>query len=892
MKERTIYLVDGTYNLFRAYHATPRLTTSAGMPTNAVYAFVQILRKLIADEEPRYLAVAFDTEAPTFRHAAFEQYKAHREPTPDDLIEQMPWARKACEALGIPVLEMDGYEADDLIATIVERAGAKGFHCAIVTSDKDLYQLVNDKVKIINPAKGMVMDAKAVEEVFGVPPQQVIEVLALWGDPTDNIPGVPGIGEKGAKEIIKRYGTIENARAHAGELARKAYREGLTEHFDEALKSRELATVRRDAPIDIALESLARGDADPAATRSVFSTLEFSTLLDEAPAPPKAPVKDDVIILLSSDDLADAVKAIRADGILALALEADASDPMRAHLVGAALAGRPGRAWYIPIGHAYLGAPDQLPREAVLKALAPILEDPSIPKVAQDIKREMIILRRHGVRLDPVGFDPMLASYLLDPGRRAYTLQALAKDHLGLRTKPDEVVEGSGRSQVPLEQVEVAKVAARAAERAEVALRLKESLAPRLEERELDELFTELELPLIPVLATMEMTGVRVDPAVLKEMSKEFAAAIGRLEAEIHELAGCTFNINSPKQLGDILFEKLSLASRKRTVKTRALSTSQAVLEELAREHALPRKVLEYRSLTKLKSTYIDALPLLINPDTGRVHTTYHQTVAATGRLSSADPNLQNIPARTPLGRRIRAAFVPESGWTFLAADYSQVELRVLAHMADVPELADAFSKGEDVHVRTAAEIFHVATDAVTPAMRSQAKTINFGVLYGMGPVRLADSLGIARKEARAFIDRYFERFPRIQEYIDETIAGAERDGFVTTLFNRRRYFPEIHSAGRMERQQALRAAVNTTLQGTAADLIKRAMLDLQKALEKGAFRSRMILQVHDELVLECPPDELARVEPVVRTAMEGVADLRAPLTVDIKTGPSWEKVT
>ena len=892
MKERTIYLVDGTYNLFRAYHATPRLTTSAGMPTNAVYAFVQILRKLIADEDPRYLAVAFDTEAPTFRHEAFEQYKAHRDPMPEDLVEQMPWARKACTALGIPILEKDGYEADDLIATMVERAGEAGYHCAIVTSDKDLYQLVNDKVRIINPAKGMVMDAKAVEQVFGVPPEQVVDVLALWGDPTDNIPGVPGIGEKGAKEIIRKYGTLENARAHAGEIARKAYREGLTEHFDDALRSRELATVRRDAPIDIALESLARGDADPTATRSVFSELEFSTLLEEAPAVPKKESPSDYVTVLSRADLDAAIRTIRADGVLATALEVDAPGPMRARIVGIAVTGRSGRGWYIPVGHAYLGAPAQLPLEAALEALAPLMNDRSIPKVAHDIKREIILLRRHAVALDPVAFDPMVASYLLDPGRRAYTLEALARDHLGRRITPVEQVEGSGRSQLTVDQVAVETVAPRAAERVDVALTLRENLTPRLEERELDELFTDLELPLIPVLATMEMTGVRVDPAVLKEMSKEFATAIGRLEGEIHQLAGCEFNINSPKQLGDILFEKLELASRKRTMKTRALSTSQAVLEELAREHALPRKVLEYRSLAKLKSTYIDALPLLINPQTGRVHTSYNQTVAATGRLSSSDPNLQNIPARTPLGRRIRAAFVPQDGWLLLAADYSQVELRVLAHMADVPELADAFAKGEDVHVRTAAEIFHLNPDAVTPQMRSQAKTINFGVLYGMGPVRLADSMGIGRKEARAFIDRYFERFPRVQEYIDETIAQAERDGFVTTLFNRRRYFPEIHSAGRMERQQALRAAVNTTLQGTAADLIKKAMIDLQEALERGAFQSRMILQVHDELVLECPKDELKRVEPVVRSAMEGVASLRAPLTVDIKTGESWEKVT
>jgi len=891
LKERTIYLVDGTYNLFRAYHATPRLTTSKGMPTNAVYAFVQILRKLIADEEPRYLAVAFDTEAPTFRHESFGDYKAHREPMPEDLIEQMPWARKACEAMGIPILEMDGYEADDLIATIAQRAAEQGYHCAIVTSDKDLYQLVNDKISIINPAKGIVMNAKTVEDVFGVPPGQVIEVLALWGDPTDNIPGVPGIGEKGAKEIIRKYGTIENARDHAAEITRKAYREGLTAHFDDALKSRELATVRRDAPIDIALESLARNEGDPTATRSVFSELEFSTLVSEAPPAPKER-KSDYETILTSAQLASAIETIRHDGTLALALEVDSPEPMRAHLVGLAMTGSSGRGWYIPFGHAYLGAPKQLPVNDTLKTLAPIIEDRKIPKVAHDIKREMILLRRHGIELNPVAFDPMVASYLIDPGRRAYTFEALAKDHLGLRTKPEAEVEGTGRAQIPLDQVAVESVTARAAERADVALRLRDALTPALKERELDELYHEMELPLIPVLATMEMTGVRVDPAVLKEMSKEFATECNRLESEIHDLAGFAFNINSPKQLGDVLFEKLELASKKRTMKTRALSTSQAVLEELAREHPLPRRVLEYRSLTKLKSTYIDALPLLINPDTGRVHTSYNQTVAATGRLSSSDPNLQNIPARTKLGRRIRAAFVPEKGWVFLAADYSQIELRVLAHMADVPELADAFAKGEDVHVRTAAEIFHVATDAVTSEMRNQAKTINFGVLYGMGPVRLADSLGIGRKEARAFIDRYFEGFPRVREYIDETIAQAERDGFVTTLFNRRRYFPEIRSAARMEREQALRAAVNTTLQGTAADLIKRAMLDLQKALQKGSFKSRMILQVHDELVLECPEDELACVEPVVKTAMEGVASLRAPLTVDIKTGGSWEKVT
>ncbi|HZI93874.1 MAG TPA: DNA polymerase I [Patescibacteria group bacterium] len=892
MKERALYLVDGTYNIFRAYHATPRLTNSKGLPTNAIYTFAQILRKLIVDEKPAFLGVAFDTEAPTFRHVEFEEYKAHRPPPPEDLILQFPFARRVCEVLRVPVLEKDGWEADDVIATLAEKAKLQGLDVVIVTSDKDMFQLVDEHVRILNPAKGNVlMDAAKVEEIFGVPPSRVRDVLALWGDSSDNIPGVPGIGEKGAKEIVRQFATLEEALQRADEISRKAYREGLKNNFELALKCRDLVTIHRDAPVELDLGALAYEAPDAPAAYALFSELEFTTLQQEF-ASREAAGDADYSTVLDESVLDEVLRKARADGILSVDLETTGVDPMRAAIVGIALSSSERVAHYVPVSHHYLGAPRQISTDSALARLKPLLEDPLVPKVGQNIKYEMIMFRRHGIVINPASFDSMVASYLIDPGRRQHNLDVLALDFLNHRTILYKEVAGTGKNEVTLDMVDVGRVTQYAGEDADIALRLRHVLEPKLRELELDELYQDLELPLITVLADMEMSGVKVDPDVLKSMSAEFAVELERLEGEIYESAGCRFNINSPRQLGEILFEKLDLESRRRTAKTKARSTSVDVLEELAQHHPLPRKILDYRSLSKLKSTYIDALPLLINPATGRVHTSYNQTVAATGRLSSSDPNLQNIPARTRQGRRIRAAFVPEAGHLFLAADYSQVELRVMAHMADVPELAEAFRKGEDIHQRTAAEIFEVLPDLVTSEMRNQAKTINFGVLYGMGAMSLAQQLGITRKAAQEFIDRYFARFPRIKEYIDETIQQAERDGFVITLFNRRRYFPDIKSPDRMARQQALRAAVNTTIQGTAADLIKKAMLDLDRALRQGSFRSKMILQVHDELVLECPEDEIGQVSPVVVRCMEQVANLRAPLTVDLKVGGSWEAVT
>ncbi|HZE88169.1 MAG TPA: DNA polymerase I, partial [Verrucomicrobiae bacterium] len=807
------------------------------------------------------------------------EYKAQRPPPEEDLVPQFDLVYRVCAALRVPVMTKDGYEADDVMATLAEKAVAAGHDAVIVTADKDLFQLVRPGLKILNPHKGNVlMDEAKVEEIFGVPPSQVTDVLALMGDASDNIPGVPGIGEKGARDIVKAFGSVEEASkrseaefAAIGRMGKK-YWKALHEHHAQALKCLELVTVMRDAPVELDLAALKTVGPDRAESHRLFQELEFTALVDEF-----APAAEGSLVhrtITTRGDLDAFLAACLEDGVLSVDTETTSPDPVRATLVGVSLCSRPAIAAYIPIGHAYLGAPAQLPLGDVLARLKPILEDASLPKIGQNAKYEIIMFRRHGVELRGLEFDTMIASYVVDPSRRRHNLDDLARDLLGYKTITYEEIAGSGAKQVTLDSVDVETVARYAAEDAEVALRLRAKLEPMLVERELEELYEKMELPLVPILAAMELAGVRVEKDVLRAMAGDLDRELKRLEGEIFELAGVSFNIQSPKQLGDILFEKLELASKRKTAKSKALSTSQEVLEDLAAQHPLPAKVLEYRSLAKLKGTYVDALPLLVNETTGRLHTSFNQTVAASGRLSSSDPNLQNIPARTETGRKIRAAFVPEPGSLFLAADYSQVELRVLAHMADDPEMQDAFLKGEDIHRRTAAQIFDVMPGLVTDEMRRRAKTINFGVLYGMGPVRLARELSISRKAATDFIEQYFSRFPRVKEYMDRTVAGLERDGYVMTLFNRRRYFPEMKSGDRMLIQQALRAAVNTTIQGTAADIIKKAMIDVDAALAAGRFRSRMILQVHDELVVETPETEVERVTKLVKERMEGACRL------------------
>ncbi len=896
---KRLYLVDGTGNLFRAYFAVRGLSTKSGLPTNAVYGFTSMLRKLVQDEKPDHLGVAFDLPGPTFRHKEYEEYKAHRPPPPDDLVAQIPYVKKVCEVLRVPTVEKEGFEADDLIGALARQAEERGLEVMIVTSDKDMLQLVDDRITVLKPQKEgyLRLDRKGVEEFFGVPPERVVDVLALMGDATDNVPGVPGVGEKGAREIIRHYGDLESALAAAladagdggdlGPLKRKAYREGLRQHADSARLSRRLVTLDTSAPVSLDLERLRLGNPDPDAARALFQELEFTSLIKDV-SPGAGSTGADYRSVVERSELGALVEEIRAAGRVSVDLETDSIDPLRARIVGIALATRPGRARYIPTGHRYLGAPAQIAPEAALEALRPVLEEARISKLGQNIKYEILCLGRHEVRLRGVAFDTMVASYLVDPSRRTHNLDDLALEYLDYRSIPYEEVAGKGARQVTLDQVDVGRVTTYACEDADVALRLAAVLEDRLRQNALEELFETLEMPLVEVLADMEAAGVRIDVAFLRDMSKELEEEARRLERDVVEMAGEEINVNSPRQLGALLFEKMKIKPLRRTQKSRVFSTDQEVLEELAPKHPIARKILDYRTVTKLRSTYVDALPALVNPDTGRVHTSFNQTVAATGRLSSSDPNLQNIPVRTELGRRIRRAFIPADGCVLMAADYSQIELRVLAHMADDPNLVSAFKRGEDVHVRTAAEIFGVAPDLVTADMRRAAKAINFGIIYGMGAQRLAREQGITLGEAQTFIRQYFERFPRVKEYIDDTIRRVEKEKQVSTLFNRIRRFPELDGAHRGQRQQVLRQAVNTTIQGTAADLIKRAMLVLHARLREHKLRSRMILQVHDELVLEVPEAEIERAGPLVKDSMEGVYPMRVPLSVDVRIGRNW----
>ncbi len=882
-----VYLVDGTSNIFRAFYALRGgFTTREGVPTNAVYGFTTMLRKLIKDEEPEYLGVCFDRGEPTFRHEEFADYKANRPEPPDDLVVQFPLVRELTEAYRIPVLDKEGWEADDLIGTLARQAAEAGFHVIIVASDKDLFQLVNDHVTIMNPHKGnLMMDAAKVEEVFGVRPDQVVDVLALMGDASDNIPGVPGIGEKGAKQLLKEYGDLETLLARAGEVKRKSYRESLQANAEQARFSRKLATVRLDAPVEFDPDALRMEEPDTGRLREIFKRLEFNSLLGEL-RPDSSTSGARYRAVTTEKELRAFIKEMEAAGRVSVDLETTGVDPMRAEILGIALAVKAGEAVYVPVRH-QKGAEKQMAPERVLELLRPVLEGDAMAKVGQNCKYEWVMFRQAGIQMQPVQFDTMVAAYLINPSR-SHKLDDLAGEYLDYKMIPYTDLAGKGAKQVTLDQVELDRVVEYAGEDADVALRLADLLDEKLEGAGLKALFQKLEMPLLPILARMEHTGVRIDVEHLASMSTQMEKDLARIEKAIHKEAGSEFNINSPKQLGEVLFEKMGIAPRRKTAKTRAYSTSQEVLEELALEHPICAKVLEFRSLAKLKGTYVDALPALVHPGTGRVHTSFNQTVAATGRLSSSDPNLQNIPVRTEVGREIRRAFIPEDDWVLLTADYSQVELRILAHLTGDAVLTQAFRDGEDIHARTAAAIFGVSRNLVSDEMRRRAKAINFGILYGMGPQRLAREQGISMKDAQAFIKAYFKQFSAIEAYIQQTTAFAEKEGYVKTLLDRIRYFPELKAGDRVARQQALRAAVNTTIQGTAADLIKKAMIDIHGRLEKARLEARMIIQVHDELVLEVPEKEVKKVASLVKEAMEGVHRLDVPLTVDLAWGPNW----
>ena len=889
----TLYLVDGSSQMYRAYHAIRGLTGPDGRSTNAVYGFVAMLRKLLADHKPDAIGAAFDLEGRTFRDDLSAHYKANRAPMPPDLVEQVPLIHQACAALGVPVLTSEGFEADDVIGTLALQGAAAGYDVAIVTGDKDFFQLVGGRIRVFNPRdEGTWYDASGVVEKFGVPPDKVVDVLALTGDAVDNVKGVPGIGDKGARDLIAQFGSLDALLEGAAAVQQKRYRAALLANADAARASRELVTIRPDVPVDRGLESLRYRGPDQAACYALFSSLGFRTFTSDF-APTAATVSTDYAVVESLDSLAAEVNKARAAGRIGLRVIGDDGNAMRAGIVGVAFSRGGRHARYVPLAHRALDEVTNLDAGGALCALASLLGDAAVEKVGHDVKYDAIVLARHGVTVAGPGFDTMLASYLLDSTRAPHALETLCIEHLDYKPLTEEALYGKGaRASAPADLPATATLAY-AAEQADLPLQLAGVLRGKLSDEGLTAVYEDLEWPLVPVLAALERVGVRVDTSVLGALSKTLDREMQTRSSRIFELAGEAFNINSPKQLGEILFEKLGLPVLKKTGTTRVASTSVDVLEELALTHELPRLILEWRSMQKLKGTYIDALPGLVNPVTGRVHTSFNQAVAATGRLSSSDPNLQNIPVRTELGREIRRAFVAEPGCVLISADYSQIELRVLAHLAGDEALIEAFRRGEDIHDRTALAIFGTDSGLDRKEMRNRAKMVNYALLYGKTAFSLSKDIGVTQQAAQAFIDAYFAGFPAVRQFIDRTLEEGRRTGMVKTLAGRRRPVPELTSRNGQVRSATERVAVNMPIQGTAADILKRAMIDIHRALEAGpaprsAVRARMILTVHDELLFEVPREEADEVAALVRKHMEGAAQLAVPLTVDVGIGDNW----
>jgi DNA polymerase-1 len=888
--ENTIYLIDGSGYIYRAYHAVRHLSTTGGLPTNATFGFSNMLLKLLSDRSPGHMAIAFDAKGPTFRHAIYEAYKANRPPMPEDLSVQIPYIKQVVEGMNIPSLELAGYEADDIIGTLAQAAEKKGFHVVMVTGDKDFKQLVSSAISIWDPMKERTIDYAGLKESFGLEPSQWVDVMALAGDASDNIPGVPGIGEKTAISLIKTYGSLEAVFQNLDDVSRKKLRENLGTFREQAMLSRRLVAINTQVPLSLELALLKTSDPDTERLASLFKDLEFQRLQK------LFPVKTDLSqksyrVIVKAEALIELIDELKQEGIFALDIETTAKDPMRAEIVGLSFACRPNEAAYIPLRHSYSGAPEQLAPDHVFARLRPLLEDPKLAKIGQNIKFDWIVLRRSGIQLQGVTFDTMVASYLLNPTRRAHNLEAISAEYLDHRMMTYEEVTGGRKDDKAFCRVPVGDAATYACEDADITFMAYEVLKSKLHGGGLASLFGEVEMPLIAVLVDMEMSGICVDRNRLEVASKDFERQLHAMEDRIYAMAGETFNIQSHQQLGRILFEKLKLPIQKKTKKKTGYSTDVQVLTTLSLEHELPALVLHYRSLAKLKSTYADALVGLIHPESRRIHTSYNQTVTATGRLSSSDPNLQNIPVRTEEGRKIRAAFMPQKGWTILSADYSQIELRLLAHYSEDLILVEAFKGDQDIHTRTAAEVFELLPGMITPEMRRQAKVINFGIIYGMSPFRLSKELGISQKMAQTYIENYFRRYKGVKRFIEETKEEARKAGKVTTLLGRHRWLPDISSKNRTAREFAERTAVNTPLQGTAADLIKVAMIRIHQALGEMRVKARMLLQVHDELLFEVPPKELDTVIEHVTEIMEGVHELKVPLKVDIKTGQNWAQV-
>jgi DNA polymerase-1 len=884
---KTIFLVDGSGYIYRAFHAIRGLKNSKGFPTNAVYGFTRMLMKLLEEKHFQSIVMFFDSKGPTFRHEIYKDYKANRPPMPEDLSVQIPYIRKITRAFNIPAIALPGYEADDLIATAAGLAEKEGYSVVIVTGDKDLKQLITEKSIIWDPMKDKTIRLKTIEET-GINPEQLSDVMGLSGDASDNIPGVPGIGPKTALKLIQLFDSMDNLYQHVDEISQRKQRENLIQFKEQALMSKKLVTLDDHAPLEINFDDFKIQPPDPSALSTLFKELEFRQL--QRLFPQKADLsKKTYKCIQDVEALHNLVKKLSHADLMAVDTETTSTNPMIAELVGLSFSITPDEAFYIPCAHRYLGVPQQIPLSDALAALKPLLEDPSIKKVGQNIKYDWIVLERHGVSLDGVIYDTMLASYLINPSKRAHNLDQIALDFLDHKTITYEDLTGKkGKKADSFASVPIEKAVPYACEDADITLMAYQILKKEIDALGLGELMETVEMPLVPVLKDMEMRGISVNKDKLHDLSTSFENQLQQIEQQIYEAAGETFNINSTQQLGKILFEKLMLPVQKKTKKKTGYSTDVEVLTILAKHHKLPELILRNRTLAKLKSTYADALLDLIHPETNRIHTSYNQTVTATGRLSSSDPNLQNIPIRTDEGKEIRKAFVPQTGWQMISADYSQIELRILAHYSNDEILIKAFEEGEDIHTRTATEVFQVFPSFITQDLRRQAKVINFGIIYGMSPYGLSKSLGISQKMAKTYIDNYFNRYKGVKKFIDHIVTEARTSEQTSTILGRIRLLSDINSKNPTQRHFAERTAINTPIQGSAADLIKVAMIRVDSALKEKKFQAAMLLSVHDELIFEVPPHEVEPVLSLIKDIMENVWALKVPLKVNIEVGKNW----
>ncbi len=897
-----IILLDGNSFCYRAFYAIRELRNSKGEPTNAVYGFITMLDKIVKDVNPEGVVMTFDMKGPTFRHKRYENYKIQRQPMPEDLVCQMPIIKEVVRAMNIPIYEMEGYEADDVIATLAKKAEKEGHEVFIVTGDKDALQLVNKKIKVLNPQKdNQIYDEDAVKLRFGVEPGRVVEIMALMGDASDNIPGVPGVGEKTAMKLIAEFGSLEGVLKNVKKVKGEKLQENLETYKDQARLSHELATIDMNVPIKVDFEKITRQEPDTGKLIRLYQALEFRTLLKNLPVENEKNEKDESLRYFLVDDEAG-FKALK-DKLSkkrewVFDFETTDPSPIKAEPIGISFCFTEKEAYYVSFGASgdLLAMMEAAPAKAgksklkaavCLNALKSLFEDEKIKKIGQNLKYETIVLKKFGIELKGIHFDTMVASYCLNPAKPNHNLDDIAIEHLGIRITSITELIGKGKNQIGMAEADLEKVYRYGCQDSDVTFRLYPVLKAKLEEKDLMDLFEKMEMPLVPIIADMEFAGVAIDRQLLETFSKEMEKQLAALGKTICKIADCDFNINSPKQLAEILFEKLGLPVVKRT-KTGA-STDVEVLQELSEIHPLPKEILKFRELSKLKSTYVDALPLLVNPKTGRVHTSFNQTVTATGRFSSSDPNLQNIPVRTEEGRKIRRAFIAESReTTLISADYSQIELRVLAHLSEDENLIRAFKEGADIHRYTASLIFNVDLDSVEDGMRNSAKTVNFGVLYGMGAFSLAKNLKTTHEAAKDFIKAYFDRYPSVKQYLDSTIEKAKKDGFVSTVFKRRRYIPEILSKEMRTRSFAERTAINAPIQGTASDILKIAMTRIVEKFKKKNLGARMIMQVHDELVFEAPKKELDETVKIAVEEMRGAVSFLVPMDVSVKCGPNW----